>query len=196
MPIRTARINGLVAVTRTAAWRSLDPVAGFVSTTRRAIALLALLLSGGGRAGEADATSHCPRKGDVVAVISEKRQVWLCRDGAPQAHFQVALGAGGVGKRRKGDGRTPVGTYALGSPRPSKRFGTFIPIAYPTPRQAARGLTGGAVGIHGPPRGRAEPEYPASEIDWTEGCVATGTDEVIEVIADFVRQRRPVLLVR
>lgn len=196
MPIPRARINGLVAVTTPAAWRSLDPVAGIVPTTRRAIALLALALAGGGRADEAEATWHCPRKGDVVAVIAEKRQVWLCRDGAPQAQFPVALGAGGLGKRRKGDGRTPIGTYALGSPRPSKRFGTFIPIVYPTPSQAARGHTGGAVGIHGPPRGRAEPEYPASEVDWTEGCVATGTDEVMEVIAAFVRSRRPVVLIR
>lgn len=132
----------------------------------------------------------------MVAVITEMRQVWLCRDGTPQAAFPVALGAGGLGKRRKGDKRTPTGTYALGAPRPSKRFGTFIPIAYPTPGQAARGHTGGAVGIHGPPRGRAEPEYPASEVDWTEGCVATGTDQEIEAIATFVRQRRPVVLIR
>ncbi len=162
----------------------------------RAIATLALLAAGGVRADEVAAAPSCPRKGDVVAVLTGKRQIWLCRDGAPQATFPVALGAGGLGKRRKGDKRTPTGTYALGSPRPSKRFGTFIPIAYPTPGQAARGHTGGAVGIHGPPRGRAEPEYPASEVDWTEGCVATGTDEEMEVIAAFVRQRRPVVLIR
>ncbi len=172
-------------------------MAGFVPTARRAIATLALLLAGGGRAGDVvEAAAHCPRKGDVVAVITEKRQIWLCRDGAPEAHFPVALGAGGLDKRRKGDRRTPLGTYALGAPRPSERFGTFIPIVYPTRRQAAQGLTGGAVGIHGPPRGRAEPEYPTSEVDWTQGCVATGTDEVIEVIAAFVRQRRPVLVIR
>jgi len=171
-------------------------VAGLLPTAGRAIATLALLAAGGARADDVEAVSLCPSKGAVVAVLTEKRQVWLCSDGAPQAHFPVALGTGGLDKRRKGDGRTPLGTYALGAPRPSERFGTFIPIVYPTRRQAARGHTGGAVGIHGPPRGRAEPDYPTSEVDWTQGCVATGTDEGIEVIAAFVRQRRPVVVIR
>jgi len=147
-------------------------------------------------AASLEAAPPCPRKGDAVAVVTRVRQVWLCRDGAPEARFPVALGAGGLDKRRKGDGRTPLGTYALGAPRASERFGTFIPIAYPTRSQAARGLTGGAVGIHGPPRGRAEPEYPTTAVDWTQGCVATGTDAGIEVIAAFVRERQPVIVIR
>jgi len=143
-----------------------------------------------------EATSLCPGTGDVIAVITTKRELWLCRDGAPAARFFVALGQGGLDKRRKGDGRTPLGTYALGAPRPSGRFGTFIPIDYPTREQAVQGLTGGTVGIHGPPRGMAEPEYPTTAFDWTLGCVATGTDADIEVIADFVRQRQPVLVIQ
>jgi hypothetical protein len=151
----------------------------------------------------AEATRHdtaaplpCPEPGDMVAVITTKRELWLCRDGALWARFQVALGQGGLDKRRKGDRRTPLGTYALRSPRPSGRFGVFIPIGYPTAEQAAQGLTGGTLGIHGPPRGKAEPEYPTTAFDWTLGCVATGTDADIEVIADFVRQRQPVVVIR
>jgi hypothetical protein len=140
--------------------------------------------------------SWCPETGDVVAVITRKRELWLCRDGAVAARFEVALGQGGIDKRKKGDRRTPLGTYALGTPRPSGKFGLFIPIVYPTPEQAAQGQTGGDVGIHGPPRKLPEPAYPSTAYDWTLGCVATGTDLEIQAIADFVRERQPVLVIR
>ena len=99
-------------------------------------------------------------------------------------------------KKRAGDRRTPLGTYVLGAPRPSGRFGIFIPIGYPTPEQASEGRSGGDLGIHGPPRGKAEPEWPTTAFDWTKGCVATGTDADVEVIASFVRERQPVVVIR
>jgi len=144
----------------------------------------------------AQASAHCPEAGDVVAVVTQKREVWLCRGGMPEARIQVALGQRGLGKRRRADRRTPLGTYELGEPRRSGRFGTFIPIDYPTREQAAQGHTGRGIGIHGPPRGKAEPEYPTTAVDWTLGCVATGTDADIEVIAEFVRQRQPLVVIR
>jgi murein L,D-transpeptidase YafK len=139
---------------------------------------------------------NCPDAGPAVAVLTRKRELWLCNDGAPAQRFQVALGQRGLDKRRKGDGRTPLGTYSLGTPRPSGQFGIFIPIEYPTREQSRQGHTGGTVGIHGPPRGKAEPAYPSTAFDWTLGCVATGTDEDIEVIARFVRERQPVVVIR
>lgn len=164
---------------------------------RRALALAALALATPTSAGEAVAVRPpCPEMGSVIAVVARKRQLWLCQDGAAVARFQVAMGRGGVDKRRKGDGRTPLGQYRLGSPRPSARYGLFIPIDYPTPDQAASGFTGSNVGIHGPPRGLTEPEYPTTSVDWTQGCIATGVDADIGVIAEFVRARRPVLVVR
>ncbi|HTP51442.1 MAG TPA: L,D-transpeptidase family protein [Anaeromyxobacteraceae bacterium] len=169
-------------------------MAGFATETLATLVLL--LTAGGGMAGRGvEPGSLCPATGDVVAVITRKRELWLCSDGAPAARIQVALGQGGLDKRHLGDGRTPLGTYTLGPPRPSGRFGTFIPIDYPTPDQEAQGLTGRAVGIHGPPRGKTEPEYPTTAVDWTLGCVATGTDADIEAVADFVRQRQPVVVI-
>ena len=144
------------------------------------------------RAAEPD----CPPAGDAIAVLTRKRELWICIDGAPAAHYDVALGQAGLGKRKKGDRRTPLGTYAVGDPRPSSAYGTFIPIAYPTPEQAAQGLTGGDVGIHGPPRRLPEPGYPTTAFDWTLGCVATGSDDDVEAIAAFVRLRQPVVVIR
>ena len=140
--------------------------------------------------------SPCPRSGDTIVVLTGDRVLWLCAAGAPAARFPIALGRSGVGKRHRGDGRTPLGRYGLGTPRPSALYGTFIAISYPTPEQAARGFTGGAVGIHGPPRGKAAPDYPVTELDWTLGCIATGTDGEVVTIADFVRAHRPAVVIR
>jgi len=170
----------------------------FSSRAGRTLALVALAVSAARTSADEPvlALCPCPERGDTVTVIARKRELWLCRDGAALARFQVAMGRGGVDKRRKGDGRTPLGTYTLGSPRRSAKFGVFIPIAYPTSDQAAQGFTGSAVGIHGPPRGLTEPEYPTTAVDWTQGCIATGIDEHIGEIAEFVRARQPVLVVR
>ncbi len=137
----------------------------------------------------------CPEVGEAVAVVTSRRELVLCTNGTPAARFMVSLGRGGVDKRRQGDARTPLGTYPLGNPRPSRQFGTFIPIGYPTPEQASRGFTGSAVGIHGPPRGWDIPEYPTSKVDWTLGCIATGTDAEVEAVAEFVRHRQPSIII-
>jgi murein L,D-transpeptidase YafK len=163
----------------------------------RAAAFLALLLAGAALAEDVDQSpSACPRTGDVVAVFTRKRELWLCRGGVEIARIRVALGRGGNGKHRSGDQRTPVGSYALGTPRPSTLYGTFIPFDYPTREQSRRGHTGSALGIHGPPRGQSEPDYPTTAVDWTLGCFATGTDADVEAVASFVRRYGPSLVVK
>jgi hypothetical protein len=139
------------------------------------------------------ASRPCPPRGAVIAVDTGAHDLWLCNDGTAEARFTIALGRGGLDKRRQGDERTPLGTYAVGEPRPSAQWGTFIPIRYPTPEQAARGYSGNAIGIHGPPRGL---KYRFIGLDWTAGCVATGTDAEVEAIAEWVRERRPIVVIR
>lgn len=157
--------------------------------------LVGLALCAPGAAAALD-DPPCPASGDAVVVVTERRELWLCAQGAAATRFPVALGRSGVGKRRRGDDRTPLGTYALGRPRRSTVYGTFIPIAYPTPAQTARGFTGSAVGIHGPPRGMDASSHPVTEVDWTHGCIATGTDDEVAAIAAFVQQRRPGIVIR
>jgi murein L,D-transpeptidase YafK len=166
------------------------------------LAILVLILAasappaGDGSEAIDQSPSACPPAGDVVAVFTRKREIWLCRRGVETARIPVAIGRGGAGKKRAGDHRTPVGSYALGEPRRSSQYGLFIPIEYPTPEQARMGHSGDALGIHGPPRGQEEPEYPTTAVDWTLGCIATGTDADVEAVASFVRRYRPTLLVR
>jgi murein L,D-transpeptidase YafK len=104
--------------------------------------------------------------------------------------YSVYLGRGGVGKRREGDGKVPLGRYKLGVPRASEKYGTFIPIGYPTDVQRKKGYTGSAVGIHGPPRAFKWLGAILRWFDTTEGCVGLATDEEIERIAAWIRKTK------
>jgi hypothetical protein len=157
---------------------------------------LACTLARDAAAAELTVVEPCPSSGAVVSVLTRVHQLWLCVEGFALARFPIALGRGGVGKREQGDERTPLGTYDLGQPRRSPLYGTFIPISYPTVEQAALGFTGNALGIHGPPRRKDASKYPLVEVDWTRGCIATGSDEDVNAIAEFVRQRQPIVLIR
>jgi len=138
----------------------------------------------------------CSRYDTAVVVDVHVRSLWLCELGATQAHYPVALGRGGTGKRTRGDRKTPLGSYALGEPRLSDRFGVFIPVSYPTAAQRRRGFTGGEIGIHGPQRRFEWAGSWNTYVDWTDGCIALATlDEAMEV-ATFVHEHAPTVFIR
>ena len=137
----------------------------------------------------------CPDTTTVIVSTRDHRLV-LCEASKTVATFPIALGRGGVGKRAEGDKKTPLGLCELGDPRPSARFGRFIPIGYPTPEQRKQGLTGTDVGIHGPDRRIRWVGAVSTWVDWTSGCVAVARDRDIEAIASFVRKVRPHVEIR
>jgi murein L,D-transpeptidase YafK len=169
-----------------------------MSAARPSCGFLAVLLAVPVAAAEPrpPTSPGCPPVGDSVMVFTREHELWLCHDGEQVGRHRVALGRGGLDKRRGGDGRTPLGTYELGEPRPSRRFGIFIPVVYPTPEQAAQGFSGTEVGIHGPRRRAPAPGRRANPDDWTLGCIATETDLEAERVAEFIRERKPLLVVR
>ncbi len=153
----------------------------------------------------------CP---EVVRLEVRKRERVLeawCRGGGLRV-FPIALSREPVGaKRRSGDQRIPEGAYRIaGSPRPS-RFHLFIPIDYPSPDDADRGLAEGAISrsqhrrilaAHAagqlPPQdtalggllgfhGEGERWRGDLDLDWTEGCVAVA-DETIRWLAAHARR--------
>ena len=128
----------------------------------------------------------CPPTGTLVAVHSADHSLTLCRAGGVEGRFHVALGRGGVDKRSEGDGRTPLGRYGFGTPRASTRFHRFIPVEYPTAAQRAEGRTGSAVGVHGPDARVRWLGRGSVLVDWTAGCVAVGTRDEIDAIAEWV----------
>jgi hypothetical protein len=144
----------------------------------------------------ADAVEHndCETLGTSVLIDTESRQLSLCLDGLTAERFPVGLGENGAGKTKQGDKKTPIGTYALGTPRKSNDgFNLFISVGYPTSRQRKQGYTGGDIGIHGPQRDWRDTGYAPGTYgtqNWTLGCIAVGSDHEIERIAAWVRDHK------
>lgn len=124
----------------------------------------------------------------AVVIDTKTKHMWLCQAGSSFRGYAVAIGSGGPDKQKEGDNKTPLGIYALGSPRPSgEGFHTFIPIDFPREDQKRKGFNGGKIGIHGPPESWKWLGSTTTWVNWTRGCIAVGSiDEIIE-IADWVR---------
>jgi murein L,D-transpeptidase YafK len=130
----------------------------------------------------------CVGKGTIVLVEARRHVMSLCEQGRRAQAFRISIGRGGIGKQREGDHRLPLGRYSLAHPRPSKDWHRFILIGYPTAEQRRSGLTGGAVGIHGPPRHWQGPTV--TDTDWTFGCIAVGTDAELDAIEAWLKTKR------
>lgn len=139
------------------------------------------------------ATSGSACVGETLSIVVDTtaHRLWLCEAGAVDQEFKIAIGRAGSGKRKQGDLKTPTGVYALGVPRASRRFGTFIPIGYPTRTQRQQGFTGSGVGIHGPDRHWRWLGPANAFADWTQGCIAVATDDEIEAIAAWMKKKKP-----
>jgi murein L,D-transpeptidase YafK len=135
-----------------------------------------------------DVPDVCPAKETLVLVETAAHRLTLCEKGLPVASFPVALGSGGVDKKQEGDARTPLGRYPLARPHASRSFRQFLLIGYPTAEQKAAGLTGSAVGVHGPPVGWNDDD-PALAVDWTLGCVALRARD-LEATASWVLAKK------
>ena len=134
--------------------------------------------------------SPCGNSEAHVYVRTRAHRLWLCEAGRSAESYRVRLGKGGVGKTREGDGKSPLGTYTLGEPRPSNRYGTFIPIGYPTKEQQAKGYTGSAVGVHGPHWALKWLGQFVNTFDSSDGCFGLAKDaEMAEISAWITRTR-------
>ena len=151
----------------------------------KAIGFVLALFACGGCAGVpqsyAQPDDPCRGSGTSIVVEGQHNLLHLCRNHRHQKSFAVAFGQAGLGKEKVGDKKTPVGTYALGTPRRSySGFKTFIEVKVPR-------KMGIAVGIHGPKRWSRFLGGLNASTDWTLGCIAVARDEEIDAIADFVR---------
>jgi murein L,D-transpeptidase YafK len=119
-------------------------------------------------------------------------------DQVMESFDRVALGVAGAGqKRRRGDDKTPLGSFRVGWFNSHSRFGLFIGLDYPNRDYAEAALAdgridsrthdrilaaldaghippqdtplGGQIGIHG--LGAGNPDVHAL-FNWTNGCVA------------------------
>jgi murein L,D-transpeptidase YafK len=144
----------------------------------------------GARPSAARAQPACEHLDSRIVVELQAHRLVLCERGKVLESFEVRLGRGGVGKSRAGDGKTPIGTYPLGQPRASRRYGIFIPIGYPTAAQRKKGFTGGAIGVHGPDRRAKWLGRLVNTFDTSDGCVGLAKDEEMDRIARWVRSAK------
>ena len=152
----------------------------------RAALALALLAAACGRSAAAEAPGLCRGTDARIVVATAAHRLVLCARDRQVGSYPVRLGRGGVGKVSEGDGKTPLGTYPLGAPRPSSKYGTFIPIGYPTADQRRRGYTGGDVGVHGPPRWARWLGSLVNTFDSSDGCVGLASDAEMTAISGWV----------
>jgi len=132
-----------------------------------------------------------PCAGNNVSLVVDTgpHKLWLCEDNKVVKELRIAIGRGGVDKRKRGDSKTPLGEYPLGTPQPSNKFGIFIPVGYPTDKQRAKGFTGSNIGIHGPYRLFKRLGRITTRFDWTQGCIAVATDDDISEIARWMKEK-------
>jgi len=131
----------------------------------------------------------CPSTEAVVFVDTHAHVLLACEGGLAAHAYRVRLGSGGAGKTREGDRRTPLGVYGLAAPRRSERFGTFVPVGYPTAAQVALGYTGSAIGVHGPPRALRPFGRYLSAFDTTAGCVGLASDAEMDELRGWIEAR-------
>ncbi|MDF1562534.1 MAG: L,D-transpeptidase [Deltaproteobacteria bacterium] len=109
-----------------------------------AAAPLALLLLLG--AGSAPAPREAPpRLADRLVLDTRESTLTLYEGETRLQRYRVGLGRGGLGKERRGDGKTPLGRYRLMRGRASKSYLRFLPVSYPGVHDAKRGLKSGLI---------------------------------------------------
>jgi murein L,D-transpeptidase YafK len=124
---------------------------------------------------------------DSMVLDKSDRRLTLFHRGEVVKTYDVALGKDPVGpKLRRGDGRTPEGTYFIEGRNPQSKYHLSLRVSYPSQsdikRSAKLGVTtGGDIMIHGLPPAFATVGALHRQQDWTEGCVAVTNEEIEEI---------------
>jgi murein L,D-transpeptidase YafK len=156
----------------------------------RAVCLVALFLVSG-----LSADRGAPA--DRVVVNKSKRELLLYRGEKAIRTYKVALGRNPVGpKLRKGDRKTPEGSYTISGRNAASAYHRSLRISYPNAGDRVRARQqgfdpGGDIMIHGLPNGQGFVGPAHRLVDWTDGCIAV-TDPEIEEIWRLVQDGTPV----
>ena len=126
-------------------------------------------------------------RADRIVVNKARRELLLLQNGKVIRTYKIALGGQPIGpKLRRGDSRTPEGTYVIGGRNPVSAYHRALRISYPNAADRARAKRdgvdpGGDIMIHGLPNGRGWIGSAHRLIDWTDGCIAVTDAEIDEI---------------
>ncbi len=124
-----------------------------------------------------------------MVINKGARKLYLLHNEQILKEYRVDLGFAPSGtKTKKGDGRTPEGTYLIDRRNPRSRYHLSLGISYPNSADIAQAKAagvdpGGDIFIHGQPNRRAERKRAKKTVDWTAGCIAVKNEEIEEIYA-------------
>jgi murein L,D-transpeptidase YafK len=161
------------------------------------VLVLALLGGSAPTAAPDDAQALLETKVDRILVEKARHQMTLLSGEHAIRRYRVALGAGGLArKRRQGDARVPEGLYRIDWRNPASAYHLSLHISYPdagdlAAAEARGDAPGGNIMIHGLPNGFGVIGALHRHVDWTAGCIAV-TDAEIEEIWRLVPDGTPI----
>lgn len=149
-------------------------------------ALAMLSLSACAKAGPRFLKYNGPEVTSIV-VNKSARKLYLMHNEQVLREYDVELGFAPNGtKVKRGDGRTPEGTYLIDRRNPRSRYHLSVGISYPNAEDIAKAKAmgvdpGGDIFIHGQPNRRKEFKRAKKTPDWTAGCIAVKNKEIEEI---------------
>ena len=129
-----------------------------------------------------------------IRVHKAARNIVLLRHAFPIRRYSIDLGTKPVGpKRKRGDGKTPVGSSFITHVHLKSQFTLSLGISYPNEQDlkisTALGVDpGDNIFVHGLPNG-----YDRVATDWTNGCIAVSNDEIREIVS-LVKPGTPITI--
>jgi murein L,D-transpeptidase YafK len=120
------------------------------------------------------------KKIDKIVVYKSKREMNLYRDGDKIYTFRISLGKRPEGRKiKRGDHKTPEGSYTITRKICNSKYYRMIYISYPNHDDKIRakkmGLSpGSGITIHAQPfwNGDGKGDNYTLSKDWTNGCIA------------------------
>lgn len=127
-------------------------------------------------------------KADYLLVDKKRRLLHLLNQGEILATYRIALGGNPVGdKVAEGDLKTPEGLYFFDLKNRQSDYHLSLRINYPNSQDLAdakrKGIEdpGKDIMIHGLPNSWLKRKFIRHPNDWTKGCIAVTSYEVIEI---------------
>jgi len=133
---------------------------------------------------------------EVTHVVVNKgaRKMYLLHNEDVLKSYNMELGFAPEGhKTRRGDGKTPEGTYVINRRNPNSDFHLSLGISYPNTADRARARAagvspGGDIFIHGKPNKKK-----GTGPDWTAGCISVKNREIERIYA-MVKNGTPITI--
>lgn len=164
--------------------------------TRGVLAILALVTAFGLAACSSKFKTYNGPEVTEIFVFKGTRKMYLMHHQTALAQYDIDLGFAPDGhKERRGDGRTPEGTYYIDRRNPDSAYHLSVGINYPNEEDRARAKDagvnpGGDIFIHGGPTEASD----RNKRDWTAGCISV-TNKEIEDIYAMVRNGTPIHII-